>query len=96
MVISLQKIDNKQRATTTAEQEEEHHDNHAINLLRFSAIVYYLYLALILVAGIYHVSYLGSGQNFRSGLLSIFVGALGIAEVTALLMFLFQLKRKVD
>ena len=53
--------------------------------------------SLVFFAGSYHVFYeRGDEQDeYYSALLSIFVGALGIVEVTALINFLVVLKGKV-
>ena len=80
--------------TTVAEAEEEESDIFDITLLRFLAAFVYVYLAFELVAGIVQVSS-GHLGDFYPGWACIVVGLLGIAEVTALLIFLMELKRKV-
>ena len=80
--------------TCAADVEEEEKDNFDISLLRFTAAFAYVYLAFVLVAGIVQVSS-GHLNDFFPGWVSIMLGLLGIAEVTALLIFLMELKRKV-
>ena len=99
-----QKIDHKIATSTTtsavrwqlalARLEEEENDNFDISLLRFTAAFAYVYLAFVLIAGVVQVSS-GHLNDFFPGWVSIMVGLLGIAEVTALLIFLMELKRKV-
>ena len=80
--------------STVAEAEDEESDIFDIALLRFLAAFVYVYLAFELVAGIVQVSS-GHLRIFFPGWACITVGLLGIAEVTALLIFLMELKRKV-
>ena len=92
----MQKIDHTQRAPCEAHLEEEPHDSLDIKLLRFSAVFTYLYLSLLLVAGIYDLhDFSGTDSNTTNSILSILVGVLGLTEVATLLWFLIELKKKV-
>ena len=88
-----QNIDHKM-STNAAHLEEEEQDIFDITLLRFLAAFVYVYLAFELIAGIVQVSS-GHLNEFFPGWVTIILGLLGIAEVTALLIFLIELKRKV-
>ena len=82
-------------ATCAADFEEEESDDFDISLLRFLAAFVYVYLAFDLIAGIVQVSS-GHLDEFFPGWVSVLLALLGIAEVTALLCFLMELKRKVN
>ena len=88
-----QNIDHKM-STNAAHLEEEEQDIFDITLLRFLAAFVYVYLAFELIAGVVHVSS-GHMNQFFPGWMAIILGLLGIAEATALLIFLMELKRKV-
>ena len=81
-------------SVNVAHLEEEEQDIFDITLLRILAAFVYVYLAFELIAGVVQVSS-GHLNDFFPGWVSIMVGLLGIAEVTALLIFLMELKRKV-
>ena len=89
----LQHIDDKM-ATCAADFEEEESDDFDISLLRFLAAFVYVYLAFDLVAGVVQVSS-GHLHEFFPGWMSVLMALLGILEVTAILTFLMELKRKV-
>ena len=91
--IVYQSIDHKM-SVNVAHLEEEEQDIFDITLLRFLAAFVYVYLAFELIAGIVQVSS-GHLNEFFPGWVTIILGLLGIAEVTALLIFLMELKRKV-
>ena len=67
----------------TAEVEID--DSYDINLLRFTGAFAFVYLAFILHAGIDHALCV----------VSITMGVLGFVEISAIITFLAELKRKV-
>ena len=84
----------KPRASCIAEAEIEKDDSYDINLLRFTGSFGFVYLAFFLLAGIDYVSS-QTGLMRPEGWVTIVMGILGFAEISFIITFLAQLKRKV-
>ncbi len=76
-----------------ADLEEEDDDDFDISLLRFTSFFAYAYLGFTIITGVVHVS-LGS-ESFFPGWAHIVSAVLVMGEITALLIFLIELKGKV-
>ena len=94
----------KPRATCIVEAEIEKDDSYDINLLRFTGTFGFVYLAFLLLAGIDYVSapplrvpYSSTGRVLapEEGWVTIMMGILGFVEISVIITFLAQLKRKV-
>ena len=93
----------KPRASCIVEEEIEKDDSYDINLLRFTGSFGFVYLAFFLLAGIDYVSshYCNERICTETGLMrpegwvTIMMGILGFAEISFIITFLAQLKRKV-
>ena len=105
-VTILQTLHPKPRAISLVEAEIEKDDSYDINLLRFTGTFGFVYLAFLLLAGIDYLStnYCNDQACWRDsniglqrpeGWVTIMMGTLGFAEISSIITFLAQLKRKV-
>ena len=80
------------------ESEMEEDDSFDINLLRFTGSFGFVYLAFTFLAGLDHAT---SGRvslgplQVNEGWVSIVMGTLGLIEISVIITFLAELKRKV-
>ena len=93
-ITTLKVLHPKPRATCIVEAEIEKDDSYDVNLLRFTGSFGFVYLAFLLLAGIDYVS-TGDGLLMYEGWVTIMMGILGFVEISFIITFLAQLKRKV-
>jgi hypothetical protein len=88
-----QSIDSK-TTSCLADFEEEEEDDFDISLLRLTAFFNYSYLVFVLITGVVHVA--EGSDVFFPGWMHIVNALVVMAETTALLIFLIELKGKVS
>ena len=92
--ITLQNIDCKELQCFDCDKKEEAKGNFDISVLRFLSTFNYVHVGFSLFAGIMHIS-MGE-DSFFTGWLSTINSLLNMMEVTALMIFLIELKGKVS
>jgi len=96
-LFQIKKIARKPRTTGLFEAEMEKDDSYDINLLRFTGSFGFVYLAFTFLAGLDHAT---SGRvslgplQVNEGWVSIVMGTLGLIEISVIITFLAELKRK--